>query len=146
MTDQITARLDRLEKRCHRLTIGATALGIALVAVVTMGAVAEDEVQDVVRARDFRLIDSEGRVRWSAWVNEHGSGLDLSDEKGKIRWTAAVDEDGPSTVLGDEKGISRAVLGSASLVNPTTGVETKRPEGSLVLFGPDGKVTFEAPR
>ena len=213
MTDQITARLDRLEKRCRRLTIGATALGLALAAAVTVSAVAEPAVQDMVRARGFELIDDEGELRaflnvtgnddvilslidkqgvqrWFARIDKHGPSLILSDEedntrwaarawedgtrlelsdekgelrwlavvdenrtftfladeKGKTRWAASVSEDGPRTWLVDEKGVTRATLGSTTLVTPRTGVETKRPEGSLVLFGPDGNATFEAPR
>ena len=63
MTDQLTARLDRLEKRCRRLTVGATALGVSLAAVVTMGAVAEDEVPDEIKARRITVVDPQGNPR-----------------------------------------------------------------------------------
>jgi len=50
-----------------------------------------------------------------------------------------------SLTISDEKGSSRAVLGVTRTEMPD-GSSTTYPESSLVLFGTDGKVIWQAPR
>ena len=47
--------------------------------------------------------------------------------------------------LNDKNGINRAALGSFDLKVSRTGAVEKRPPSSLVLFGEDGKVIWQAP-
>lgn len=53
--------------------------------------------------------------------------------------------DGASVALTDESGLKRATLGVENLINPKTGVQTRRPENSLVLFNAEGTVVHEVP-
>jgi len=51
----------------------------------------------------------------------------------------------PSIELYDQDGKQRAVLGSTDLEVTKTGTQIKKSPASLVLFGKEGKVIWEAP-
>jgi hypothetical protein len=70
--------------------------------------------------------------------------LGLYDEKGEIRAGLGLNKDGPSLDLFDENSMTRAVLGVQETKQPD-GTETKHPESSLWLFGPNGKRLWSAP-
>jgi len=76
---------------------------------------------------------------------ENRPGFSLLDDKGNSRLQMSLFENGPDFRLADDKGTTRAVLGTTSLVTEKTGVTEGRPESSLVLFGPDGKVIETIP-
>ena len=72
--------------------------------------------------------------------------LGLRDEKGDGRAVLIVLPDGrPLLGLYDENGKSRAALGATDLRDTRTGTAVKRPESSLVLFDPEGKIMWSAP-
>lgn len=72
--------------------------------------------------------------------------LQLFDQAGKLRITLGTAPDGsPDLELLDQSKTLRAALGSVQLEDRRTGsVETRSPS-SLVLFGKDGKVLWQAP-
>ena len=99
MTDhELRDRLDRLERKCRRLTLAAGGLGIALVAGVTMAMapVQEDaeEVPDLIRARAFQVVDDDGNVRIALQERStFGTSLRATPEGGyEIVLTAAKEE------------------------------------------------------
>jgi len=77
-------------------------------------------------------------------VYENVPKLSLCDMNGKPRLGLGVFETGPSIDLPDENGTIRATLGALVTTRPD-GTETKHPESSLWLFGPDGKTLWSAP-
>ncbi len=71
--------------------------------------------------------------------------LNLVDASGNVRTELSVFNAGSSLKLSDAKGKVRATLGAAETETPD-GRTTSYPESSLLLFGPDGKVIWGAPR
>jgi hypothetical protein len=89
------------------------------------------------------LSDEKGEPRAITVVNKEGPGLNLLDENRKPRIGLTVPKEGPGMTLNDEKGESRATVG----VTQTTsrdGKTTTYPESSMLLFGADGKVIWQA--
>jgi len=73
-------------------------------------------------------------------------GLILFDKNEKTRAELSLALDGePSLELSDQVGKTHATLGHAELKDQRTGSIEKRSASSLVLFGEDGKVIWEAP-
>jgi len=60
-TDPLTVRLERLERSYVRLKRVATVLGLLLAATFA-GAMNEDEVSDIVRAKQFEVVGASGSV------------------------------------------------------------------------------------
>lgn len=87
--------------------------------------------------------DPVGKTRMAFFANEVGSTVVLRDPAGNVRMSLFADKDGPSICLNDATGKTRAQIGCVSLSN-RKGQVTTNPESSLVLFGPDGKVIFDA--
>jgi hypothetical protein len=111
------------------------------------------------------LYDENGKPRALLEAFKDGPGLGLADENGKTRASLSVSKDGPALGLADENGRTRAALNAlkkgpaltlsdenrtrARLGVATIGTEDGRtithPESCLLLFGPDGKGTWQAP-
>jgi len=69
----------------------------------------------------------------------------LSDENGKTRASLDLTESGqPALTLDDENGNERASLGATGTTT-TDGRKVSYPESSLLLFGQDGKLVWQAP-
>lgn len=64
----------------------------------------------VVQARDFVVIDNEGRTRATLGMGPTGPVLELSGETGKVRVLLGMDKGIPALVLGDEHGNDRIML------------------------------------
>ena len=64
-TTVVDARLDKLEQDNRRLKLTVGALLLVLAAVPLIGAVMPQQVQGVIRAREFRVIDENGTRRAS---------------------------------------------------------------------------------
>ena len=78
--------------------------------------------------------------------SEGGGTLSFKDKRGKERVELALGKDGkPRFTLSDSNEKSRAVLGVTSLEMTSTGAVEERAESSLVLFGKNGKVIWQAP-
>ena len=91
------------------------------------------------------LYDEKVATRAELKASADGPSLRLSDEKGKTRAMLSAFTDGPSLRLSDEKGQGRATIGSTVTGTPD-GRKTTHPESSILLFGPDGKGIWKAPR
>jgi hypothetical protein len=76
-------------------------------------------------------------------VLKDGPGLNLLDENGKPRAGLGVSKDGPTLILIDENGKGRATVGVTQTTTPD-GRTTTYPESSLLLFGSDGKIIWQA--
>ncbi len=101
---------------------------------------------DVMRGTPgLTFFDEAGKPRAMLVVLLGRPYLTLHDEAGKHRATLGLVEGKPTLELWDEAGQSRAVLGCTDLETTTTGVVTKLPESSLVLFDKDGKVIHRVP-
>lgn len=92
----------------------------------------------------LRLFDEKAHPRFALRLDKNGPGLALNDAK-EVRVMMRLWEDGPSLNLYDEKGQGRATLGKTR-VTSSDGRVMIHPESSLLLFGPDNKVIWEAPR
>lgn len=69
----------------------------------------------------------------------------LADENEKPRVYLSLFQGEPTLELSDKDGKTRAALGYTDLKNKRTGSVEKRSASSLVLFGEDGKVIWQAP-
>ncbi len=87
-TTVVDARLDKLEQDNRRLKLTVGALLLALAAVPLVGAVMPEQVQDVIQARKFEVIDENGTRR--AGLN--ATGIGFTDESNNIR--AGMNADG----------------------------------------------------
>lgn len=92
------------------------------------------------------LFDNKAKARIHLTTLDGSPSISLNDNKGEQRMSLGMHEDAPNILLFDNKQKIRAVLGVTELLVPKTGEEIIRPESSLVLLGPDGKVIFQAPR
>ena len=89
------------------------------------------------------LYDENGKTRAGLTATKDGPALGLNDENGKTRAGLTVTKDGPALGLYDENGNSRATVGVTQTKNPE-GKTTTYPESSLLLYGTDGKVIWQA--
>jgi hypothetical protein len=120
----------------------------------------------VIRANKVILEDENGKPRAELSVDKDGPALRLFDENGKgcaglsiykdtpslflrdkkdqLRADLALSKNGPTLNLFDENGKARAAMGAVQTASPD-GTQTKYPESSLFLFGPDGKTLWSVP-
>ncbi len=131
---------------------------------------AQDEVPKVIEAREFRVVDEEGKARIELTSRISGapalvfygdregdfrvildqSSLEIygpdKNQKDYSRLHFLVSsETGPQIILVDEHANYRAVLGSTQLTHPDTGSTEIRAPSSLVLFDEYGNVVWSAP-
>jgi hypothetical protein len=66
--------------------------------------------EDIVNARQFNLLDENGKVRARLGMSGNGPTLDFNDENGKLRVYLRVSEDGPVLLFGDESSKPCAYL------------------------------------
>jgi len=101
-------------------------------------------VEDLVRARQFVLVDQSGKDRASLVTDAAGSVfLIMFDRNGKPRADLSVGNFGPSLTLLDPSGQARAVFGSTMLVGShvsDNGAVERTPASSIVLFDRNGKL------
>lgn len=91
------------------------------------------------------LSDDKGITRAALGLFQGAPSLDLYDKDRKDRIALGLTDGEPSLELSDKQGKARATLGYVGLKDKRTGSVEKRTPSSLVLFGEDGKVIWEAP-
>lgn len=151
------------------VVLGMFALFVAVRAITGVAySQAGGNIAEVIRAKNFEMVDNQGKTRATLKVNVGGVLLGLLDEKGRHRVVLRVTENGEAGLeLADEKGTLRGMLTSAKggsglsfadekgYVRSYLGVsQTKTPDGktstypvsTLSFGGPDGKVIFEIAR
>jgi len=101
--DELTKRLDTLERRNRWLTRTVLLMGLALVGLVAVGWTSPD---GTVEAAKFIVKDKGGNVRTVLGVDPNGSPcLVLYDTNGKGRIAMGVDPNGaPAIVFADADG------------------------------------------
>jgi hypothetical protein len=111
----IEERVEKVEmelaraKRRNRLLLAGVLLAVVLLAVgATTPGVASRE--DVVKAKQFILVDVNDKTRAELSVTAMGPVLGLFDKKGIARAILSVPEDGPGLSLSNENGKIRAIL------------------------------------
>jgi len=87
-TALLESRLSKVEQDNRRLKLALGALLLVLAAVPLIGAVMPEQVQDVIQARKFEVIDENGTRR--AGLN--ATGIGFTDESNNIR--AGMNADG----------------------------------------------------
>src|SRR6267142_932114 len=106
-------------------------------------------VEDLVRARQFVLVDQSGKDRASLVTDAAGSVfLIMFDRNGKPRADLSVGNFGPSLTFLDPSGQVRAVFGSTMLVSShvsDNGVVERTPASSIVLFDRNAKLLWRQP-
>jgi hypothetical protein len=87
----LQTRVDRLERRCRRLswTLGLGAMGVGLAA---LGGASKPTA--VVEARQFVVVDEDGKMRATFGHSRTGPSLLLYDADGKLRAYASVGPQG----------------------------------------------------
>ena len=90
------------------------------------------------------LFDEKGKGCAGLSVYKDTPSLFLRDKNDQLRADLALSKNGPTLNLSDENGKTRAALGANQTARPD-GTQTKYPESSLFLFGPDGKTLWSAP-
>lgn len=76
-------------------------------------------------------------------IDDDNGFLSLAGKGGQIGLDSG--EDGVNISLADKNGLRRAVMGSAETENVETGVTTKYPPSSLILYNEKAKVLWRAP-
>ena len=84
----LESRVDKIERDNRRLKLTVGALLLALAAVPLIGAVMPEQIQDVIQARKFEVVDENGTRR--AGLN--ATGIGFTDESNNIR--AGMNADG----------------------------------------------------
>ena len=106
-------------------------------------------VEDLVRARQFVLVDQSGKDRASLVTDAAGSVfLIMFDRNGKPRADLSVGNFGPSLTFLDPTGQARAVFGSTMLVGShvsDNGAVERTPASSIVLLDRNGKLLWRQP-
>ena len=106
-------------------------------------------VEDLIRARQFVLVDQSDKDRASIVTDAAGSVfLIMFDRNGKPRADLSVGNFGPSLTFLDPSGRARAVFGSTMLVSShvsDNGVVERTPASSIALFDKNGKLLWRQP-
>jgi hypothetical protein len=131
--DELSARLERVERQNRRLRAGGVAAVVLLAAGVAMGQAAP--VPKVVRAERWEVVDGGGTVRAKCFVSPEGAvGLALCDRDGKVRALYGVNKDDfPHFAFMDAGGSPRAALHTASDGSMGLGFTTDGGKGGLLL-------------
>ena len=164
--DNLAKRLDCLERENRSLKRAGTFVILGIAAVLIMGQAKPRDGAKMAEAERFVLRDESGKVRAKLEVVNETVVFGVHDEDGTVRASLAMVKSGaPSLSLYDKDGNTRAILGYTELETTRTltkledtstgmvmkyettrtGKITKRAESSLVLFGKDGKVIWQAP-
>ncbi len=130
---------------------------------------AEGTVHEVVKAREFQLVDSDGKLRAALTVSPLGDAtFSLYDPAGKGRAALVVFSDGgaslslhgpagegrvwlkmfdgrPRLTILDAEGNVRTVVGCTETVDKHTGAEIDYPESTVTIYKADGDVLWQAP-
>ena len=100
----------------------------------------------VIRAESFEVVDKDGKVRAMFGMGEVGEPvLGLLDKDSEPHAELGLVQGEPTLRFADKDGKSRATFGYIELKNQRTGSVEKRSASSLVLFGEDGEVIWQAP-
>lgn len=94
-------RLDRLERRCRRLTLAAVIGGSAAIALCVIGAAAPAS-REVV-AETLRVVDSQGRTRVEVTTKKDRPLLRFKSAEGNDQMALIVSDNGPALLMMDEK-------------------------------------------
>lgn len=125
MRNDLESRIEALEKRT-RLLVGAL---LVVTSLTLLGAAASPEGDNqVVRAKRFELVDSEGRVRGELALQDGAPVFSLLDAAGRDRLSLHHDAGGTALFIRDQEGVIR--LGAAHF-----GLGG----GGFALHGPDSK-------
>lgn len=106
------------------------------------------EFGTLVQAQEIRLTDKSGNplavLTTSVDTGEPFLAL-YSKKDGKYRIMLDVVDGNPRIILRDEKAQTRLVLGGAEVMSRLKGSTERRSTSSIVMFNPDGKLTWSAP-
>jgi len=106
-------------------------------------------VEEKIVARQFMLVDAQGKERASLVADGAGSAFFiLFDQNQKSRAEISVSPYGPSINFYDPTGKARTVIGSTSLVSShvvNAGIVERNPPSSIVLFDKEGKLLWRTP-
>jgi hypothetical protein len=122
-------RLEKLERQNRRLKYGGLAILIAFGALAIIGQMAY--TRRVIRAKEFQLVDSHGKVMGRMRVDGNDPQLELFNQHG----VSAV------ALYAYDKGNTGQLL----LSSVDSGETSKTSADSIVMTRPDGKVLWRAP-
>lgn len=141
--EEISRRIDRLERDNRRLKGFAAAVVIVLAA---LGAVsAARPVPQKIAAHEFDVVDGSGETRVMLGVIEGGPRIGLFDAQGKPRAAMGEAADGSPVVHSQDSRGFAMDLGSTGTVNIMTGQTQQTSAASIIMFGKDHHVIWQAP-
>ena len=103
-------RLTRLEQKNRRLTLALVLTALAAGLVVTAGMGPAEAVPDEIKAHQFTLVDTDGKMRARLGPSSEGASFILFDAAGKPRAGFGMTKKGPEILLTDEKGKPQLML------------------------------------
>ena len=124
----LTDRVDKLERHNGRLRIVNYVLLAALLSIATMGANEFNVARKVIDAEKFILRDENGNIRGGFAVDpKNGSStMVLADKNGKVRAELIVGPDGKAGLtLADTSGKARLTVGLREDGSPDIGLADK---------------------
>jgi hypothetical protein len=105
-------RLDSLEMQNRRLKFILLVLSGCICLSLLVGFSQSRTEQNVVVAKDFQLVDNDGRIRARLYFNNRGPMLGFWDSSNKHRITLSLRDEQPSFVLADGSTRERLMAGS----------------------------------
>jgi hypothetical protein len=150
--EQMECRIARLEARLRALVM----VGIAGLSLLTLGALAGEDSDGVVRTRALEVVDESGRVRAALRTEKGHPELVLYDASGTPRASLLQDPDQSALFLRDAEGTIR--VGAAHFAHGGGGIALHGEEsrgavalylaegrGALSFYGPDGTLLHRVP-
>ena len=139
-TQEVTARIERLERENRRLKLAGGAVVAVLLGVALVGAVMPQEIPEVIEARGIRVVDENGTVR----AEMLDGGISYYDENGTVRSTVVAN----GFFYFDENVTTRAAMYADGITyadESGTMRATMNTDG-IVLYDTEGNVIWQAPR
>jgi len=158
--EDLSARLDKVERQNRWMRAGAAGALVALLAVGSLALVAPAGTQDLVRARKIEVVDGKGKVRLALDVEgPDTASLRLTDAGGRagVELFYRPESQAGLVVRAPDDGSDRMLFNTEFDGTPYLRLLTKseqdrvtvlvRPDGSptLRLVDKAGKTAFEAP-
>jgi len=150
--EQMESRIARLEARQRALVV----VGIAGLSLLTLGALAREAPDGVVRARGLEVVDESGQVRAALSLETGYPELVLYDASGTPRASLLQDPDQTALYLRDSEGTIR--VGAAQFAHGGGGIALhgedsrgavalylEEGRGALSFYGPDGTLLHRVP-
>ena len=101
--ERVAIRFERLERGMRRWRRLAAVLVVGLVVGLVVVSWGEDEIPDVVKAREFQVVNKDGELVALMVATEYGGGVVVKNKAGKIAAGMSAGVDGGGGVVVNNK-------------------------------------------